>query len=333
MAHEITKDDDLILVGEPAWHRLGIQVPREAGLGVREWFRRVIPWNPMLVPIYQGGGEPVPDAIGVVRHQQGKPDKYLATVNAKYSLITHEQMIDIAEAAENAHPDVKLETVGSTHGGRRIFCLLRVGKYGIGLNKEDTVSTYLALLNSFDGSTSLRGFGSEVRIVCANTYAAALGAADGSRVGFRINHAGDTMERIEAARAAVALGRLEGARLEEEASAMADRPMGIREVGEYFAKVSSILYPAVAMEKPADAKEAAAWERQRERARQLVTTWVTEIEHERQQLVSGTAYAAYSAVSHWCDHSRTRVREHAHDMLFGRGAAIKQQARKLALTI
>jgi len=338
MSHAITNRDGLVLVGAPAWHGLGTVVER-GGLTVREGFRRAVPWEPVLVPLEWGIGDAVPDARGVVAETPNPlgpaflPDRrFLATVSADYSLVTHEDVLALAEAAE-AHPGVQLETVGTTHGGRKLFLLLKVGSYGVGLNRDDRTSTYLALLNSFDSSTALRGFGTEVRIVCANTYGAALGAADGERVGFRIQHTGDLTARLKAAEGMVAAGRLQLAELQSGAEFLAARDVTVAQAGEYFARVASIVFPAVAEERPADPKEGAAWDRQRERARETVGAWVRELEHERQALVAGTYYAALEAVTHWADHGRPRVQESAGDRLLGRGAQIKRVARRVALEL
>lgn len=341
MSHEIRENDGLVLVGEKAWHGLGVIVPRDAGMTVRDGFRRAVPWEPELRPLVTAAGQAVPDAQGVVAVGQApgetrtgeriirRTERYLATVSRDYALVDHDVLLSMAEMVEDR--GATLETVGTTHGGRKLFLLLRVGRYGVGLNREDQTSTYLALLNSFDGSTALRGFGTEVRVVCANTYAASLAAADAQALGFRIQHTGDLTARLEGARLALEAGRLQLARLEDEAVHLAAVPVNVQRAGEYFGRVASILYPAVATERPEDAKEAEAWQRQRERARAVVTAWVAEMEHERQALVSGTLYAALESVTHWADHGRPRVRETASDRLLGRGAAIKFQARKLAL--
>ena len=331
MVHGIRKEDGLVLVGERAWHGLGTVVER--GLGVREGFHKAVPWRPVTCPVWWGpdGSDLVPDAVGIKAVYPEGPSRYLATVSAGYSLVDHDAFLDLAEAAER--DGVTLETVGTTHGGRKLFLLLRLGSYGVGLNREDSTSTYLALLNSFDGSTALRGFGTEVRVVCANTYAASLGAADAAAVGFRIQHTGDLTARLEAARTAIAAGRLQLATLEAEARALADIGMTAARVGEYYGRVAAVLFPAIATDCPTDAKEAAAWERQRERARATVTEWVREFEHERQRLVSGTLYAALESVTHWADHGRPRVTETAADRLLGRGAAIKFKAREVALAL
>lgn len=340
MAHEMTRHDGLLLVGEPAWHNLGVRVPRGSGIGIREGFRRVVRWDPQTTPLVWSGDEgglvSVPDALGVVATypaEDKRPARYLATVGADYKLVNHDALLSLAEAAEGAE-GVELEAVGTTHSGRRIFLLLKVGTYGLGLNREDQTSTYLALLNSFDGSTAVRGFGTEVRIVCANTYAAALGRADSEAVGFRVLHSGEDIgDCLDIARQAIAAGRLQLARMEEENRALADSDLTTGKATAYFGRVASILFPAVAMERPRDAKEGEAWERQRERARATVAQWMAELEHERQALVAGTAYAALEAVTYWADHQRPRVRESAADKLTGRGARIKLQARELAMEL
>lgn len=332
MSHRIESTDGLVLVGEPAWHGLGVVVPRDGGTTVREGFRRAVPWVPALVPLWHGEPtELVPDAQGVVaRQRNGGPERFLATVSSAYKLVTHDDVLGLAEVVEDM--GATLETVGTTHGGRKLFLLLKVGTYGVGLNRQDETSTYLALLNSFDGTSAFRGFGTEVRVVCANTYAAAIANADSEAVGFAIRHSGeDIAQRVDAARAALARGRLQLDELREGAELLAGAPVTVARAGEYFGRIASILFPAVAQERPADPKEGEAWERQRERARATVTAWVAELEHERQSLVAGTMYAALESVTHWADHGRPRVRESAADRLLGRGAAIKLQARRVAL--
>jgi len=338
MTAGITKEDRLLLVGEAAWHGLGTVIPRDSAPNVREGFRRTVPWEPRLIPIVwdrAGVATPVPDSRGIVAdYGPVRPPRFLSTVGADYKLVSHEQLLMLAEAAEALGSEVKLETVGTTNGGRRIFLLLRVGRYGVGLNREDETSTYFALLNSYDGSTALRGFGTEVRIVCKNTFGGALTRADSDAVGFRIAHNVPDMDAaIEMARKAIGAGRLQLANMEAQANVLADTPLRSATVAEYFGRVSSVLFPAVATERPSDPTEAEAWERQRARAKDTVGKWMEELEHERQALVAGTAYAALEAVTHWADHGRPRVREGASDKLLGRGARIKFQARELALQL
>lgn len=340
MSHGIQSTDQLILVGQPAWHGLGVVV-QEAPT-VRQAFEQALPWEVQTVPAlwrrprpYTGWARShvIEDAPGQVvlttDHATGSSEA-IAVVGPDFRPIHNRDLALLAETCEDVSGG-HVETIGSLRGRRSVFCLLRVGEYGVGLNGDDVTNTYLCLTLAHDGTRALRGFGTTVRVVCANTEAAALGAADAQRAGFAIRHSGDVRARIEDARAAIQAGNLSLARHTEEDRALAGHPMTVAAVGDYFGRVSSILFPAVATERPADPKEAAAWERQRARARETVSAWVEELEHERQRLVSGTAYAALEAVTYWADHQRPRVRQVAADRLLGRGARIKAAAREAAL--
>jgi phage/plasmid-like protein (TIGR03299 family) len=69
--------------------------------------------------------------------------------------------------------DAMFETAGSLHNGRIVWMLLNLNK-SVQVD-EDITHNYLLLTNSHDGSSSLKGLTTPIRVVCANTLRMALG--------------------------------------------------------------------------------------------------------------------------------------------------------------
>jgi phage/plasmid-like protein (TIGR03299 family) len=334
MSHAIESTDRLTLVGKPAWHGLGVVLP--SAPTVADAFRQALPWEVEVtrahyhLPNNDGiGGRflGAPGQVILARSNDGLETEPIAVVGPDFKPTTNADLASLATACEKDGRGI-IETIGSLRGRKSVFALMRVGSFGVGLNGDDETHQFLALTNSHDGTAALRCFGTSVRVVCANTLAAADTVSKGA--GITIRHTGDMEAKLDSARKAIALGNLALAKQREEDRALASKDAGgVRGVANYFSKVASILYPAVALDRPEDPKDAQAWERARARAHNVVKLWVEEFNHERQALVSGSAYSALQAVTYWADHQRPRVQNVAHDRLLGRGANVKAQARKI----
>ena len=86
----------------------------------------------------------------------------------------------------------------------------------------DAVDTYLTACNSHDGSMAFRLMVTPVRVVCANTLAAAIRRAKAS---FSIHHTTGARSQIQAAREALGLTFRFNAEFQTEAERMLDTAM------------------------------------------------------------------------------------------------------------
>lgn len=149
----------------------------------------------------------------------------LACTMESYAVITNSAFGEIFEAVLG-QDNVKFETGGSLEGGRKVWMLAMLDE-PLQLPGDATTSTYpyLALQSRHDamGGTVLRG--TNVRIVCANTFNAAEMSSDGKGVkrgqnGFTFVHRGDWRSRMDEAKAAVNSVRAEAKAYEAWAAEM-----------------------------------------------------------------------------------------------------------------
>ena len=93
------------------------------------------------------------------------------------------------------------DTAGSLRGGRQVFITMQLPD-SLRIGGTDAVDLNIAALNSHDGSGAFRILVTPVRVVCANTQAAALAAHASS---FSIRHTRNAKAAVAAARDALGL--------------------------------------------------------------------------------------------------------------------------------
>lgn len=130
-------------------------------------------------------------------------------VSEEYAPIEHAKdmtpLLDaIGQACESMGVGWELTTAGSVRDGKQVYACIQLDR-PIELPGDDSLTIpFGVILNAHDGSGSCRGGLTNVRVVCANTYAMAESDLDGSKLDFTIRHTGDTTERLEQARVQIA---------------------------------------------------------------------------------------------------------------------------------
>jgi len=180
MAHEIETYEDqaaFVSVRQDAWHQLGTVVPEELTAEEALRYAHLANWDVRKAPLFLENGQEVEDRFATIRNNpfvDGQVD-ILGVVGKKYQPIQnedHAELLDALVDESGAH----FETAGSLLGGRQTFITMKLPNH-IEIGGIDKVETYIAALNSHDGSKAFEFIVTPVRIVCANTQAAALRAA------------------------------------------------------------------------------------------------------------------------------------------------------------
>lgn len=224
MGHGITETDAIFSVREMPWHGLGVILDEHP---TRDEAQKLVhPWEPIEAPVYRRVPEitlegelserfeQIPGEKLIERSDNGHP---LGVVKDSRGLITNSELWDVAEAIGEIGRDVEIETGGSLEGGNKVWALLRFAE-PINITGDPNGATipFFALQNHHAKPGSFRGQGINTRIVCANTSAAADLEAKASGYEFNFKHSSKVGERIEEAKAAVALWR-EGVRVWQNA--------------------------------------------------------------------------------------------------------------------
>jgi phage/plasmid-like protein (TIGR03299 family) len=305
MAHELDITDGQASFANSRtdhWHRLGQSVghamtAREAldAAHLAGWNVRKMPLQVPQKPIIGDTGVTtppplaVPDFYATVRTNpiHGGTD-VLGVVGTRYEPVQNEASCDLLDAITD-ESGAHFETAGALRVGRETFVTMKLpdsmdfdGHDG----SKDRTEFYLATLNSHDGSSAFRFLVTPVRIVCANTHSAALGAAKAS---FAIRHTGGAHTSLQEARHALKLSWRYIEAFEAEAAALYAQPMDTEQVRHF----------ADALLEVDSADSAATARHRRERASGIVKLWTSS---PTITPIAGTRWAAYNAVTEYLDH-------------------------------
>jgi len=196
MSHEV---ENMFSVGQKPWHGLGHTLAtapsiREgivlAGLNWR------VKMRPMRATLADGGCEiDVPDHRAVFREDTGT---ILGVVGDGFHPLQNEDAFAWFQPLVEEGL-VTLETAGCLREGRRVWVMAKVaGDPAVVVpGADDIVDLYALLCHGHDGSLAVRLGSNRVRVVCANTLAAALDAGDGLAV---IRHTSGMGEALATAR-------------------------------------------------------------------------------------------------------------------------------------
>lgn len=295
MSHDLeilSRGASFVSAREHAWHRLGTvlasefdaaQAMEHAALG--GWNVRKEPLQAVVIGADGVDTIPVPGKFATVRThpETGRPEA-LGVVGDQYQVIQNEEhcgLLDALVDESGAH----FETAGSLRGGRSVFLTMKLPQT-MQVGGIDAVDTYIAALNSHDGTSAFRLLVTPVRIVCANTQAAAIKRA---RSTFSIQHSSGARGRIDEARKALGLTFRYVEAFQAEAERMINETMAEAE----FVALTRTLFP-VTDNATARIKGNAA-----KRELDLVQLFTGS---DTNAAIRGTRWAAYQAVTEWTDH-------------------------------
>lgn len=185
-----------------AWHRLGTVFDHEMTADEALDAAKLRGWNVRLaalqvVELTEEGvtTTQVEDRYATVRTNPvtGNTDVLGVGLSQEFHPVQNEAQVAFLNALTD---QARLSAAGSLRGGRQVFFCCRLpGDLLVG--GVDQINNYLAVLNGHDGSLGFTAVVSPVRVVCANTWDAALGSA---RQRWSIRHTSNITNALESAR-------------------------------------------------------------------------------------------------------------------------------------
>ena len=175
MAHQLTirqnGSAEMAYIGATPWHQLGQQLDPNASIA--SWqqaagFDWTIQDAPAQFQAPDGTYRAVPERKVLFRSDTQTP---LAVVGDRYQVVQPQTMLEFFADLIHAH-GYKIHTAGSLYGGRKLWALAETGKCA-DVTSQDTLTRFLLLATSCDGSLSTTARFTTVRVVCANTLAIA----------------------------------------------------------------------------------------------------------------------------------------------------------------
>lgn len=228
MSHEITSTDSTFSVREMPW--MGLldgQVHVLPDNPTREEAQKLVhPWEPIAEPVYRavpriGDDGSLYTEYEVIEGQEARVrsdnSAVLGITSTTTGLITNNDLWDVVEAVGSIGTDIEIETGGSLRGGKDVWALVKFANpLTIAGDPNGATLSYLAFQNNHTAEGSFRAQAINTRIVCANTSAAADVEAKRNGYEFIFRHTAKVAERMEEAKAAVAMWR-EGAQMWQNA--------------------------------------------------------------------------------------------------------------------
>lgn len=189
---------------EDAWHALGTTLQDTFNAEQAMQHGLLGGWNVRKAPIAaiaeDGSYIPMAGRYAVLRDNPvTHAAEAIGNVGSAYKVIQNEEhaaLLDALVDESGAH----FETAGALDGGRRVFVTMKLPGHML-VGGVDKVDTYIAAINTHDGSAAFTMMVTPVRIVCQNTLNLAFSEATNQ---FRVRHTSGA-DRIMVAQARAAL--------------------------------------------------------------------------------------------------------------------------------
>jgi phage/plasmid-like protein (TIGR03299 family) len=335
MGHGVELNDRLAYTGAHPWHlhdtqgrsiRIGDE-PAASELA----FQTALPWEPMLTPVYIDNGAEMGRVAGfhaVVRSDSFAP---LGVVGDRYTLFPNRGLRELGEALVSQ--GARWHTVGSLHGGRRVFAALAAGERIELRDGRDAIDPFLMLTTAHDGSSKLTVKFTTVRPVCQNTVTMALAGRGDTFTARHTASIGDVSDVAKRASDVLGIATESFKRQAEVARLLVDVPMSRSDFNVFTAEVLTGLDGDEATKAWIDA-EGRSKAMLRRKGDELLALFTGGLGNEGRTLWDGL-----NSVTEFIDHQRGRSEAFRakqrslglDSALFGDGERKKQRAVELLL--
>ena len=303
----------MMYVGETPWHSLGTKLDKPAtaeeaihaahlDFTVEKFRLRTTPNNLSVESHFATVRTDTMDVLGVVGSRY-------EPIQNKDAFTTFDALVGEGEAIYH--------TAGALGKGERIWLLAKLPEY-IRVNGNDIVEKYLLLVNSHDGSSTVRAKLTPIRVVCENTLSLALSGAEQE---VHVRHTLNAKEKLKEAHEILGLTNKLYEQLDAIFNRMSERKLQQPELTDYVKTV----FP----ENP-DSKDHAWVRKVRDKVFELVESG------QGAEASRGTLWGAYNAVTEYVDHYRHAKRDETarlKSMWLGSGERIKKNAFRVATTM
>ena len=315
MAHNlnfVNGKASMMYTGAKPWHELGTELDRPAtakeAIAAAQLDYIVTP-----EPLYRKNNQEMPNLKAAVRQDT---DAVLGYVSDSYKIIQNTDAFGFFDSVVEEGLAM-YHTAGALGKGERIWILAKLPE-SVLVTKDDVVEKYLLLTNSHDGTSALKMYFTPVRVVCQNTLIASYAYA---KDGVSIRHTGNITAKVNEARRVLGLAVNYYMKFDSDAQALLKYKMNDAELKKYFDFVLRVGLDTQVKETTQHKNERSA----------LVSLFHSGRGNDLPE-VRESAWAAYNAVTEYCDYYRTvkNLKEDKTNRLkniwFGSGAAMKTRA-------
>lgn len=312
MAHEI---ENMMYVGETPWHGLGVSVSKAPS--VEEAIKLAgLDWKVNLAPLFTQEGTQVTHRATM----RDSDRSILGVVGPGYTPVQNEKAFEFFNPFVQSG-EAELETAGSLREGRRIWVLAKIAGNTREVVPGDPVEHYVMLSNSHDGTTSVQVGFTPIRVVCANTLAAAHNDARSTLL--RIRHTRNVEDTLDAVRDTMAVSQREFQATMEQYKLLARKNVAKGDIEKY---VKIVFYKDKDLEK----------QRTKARYDEMTNTIKRLFETGRGNdlpQVRGTFWALYNATTEYLSYEYGKTQDaRLSSLWFGENVEKNEMALKVAVS-
>lgn len=328
MAHEI-EGNKAFFVTEPAWHGLGTIL--STAPSIEEAWKLAYPHTlfkldiQAVMAIDDGSVHTMPlsHSKAIVRDDGVE----LNTVGADFELVQPYEVLDTFRPLLDSKL-VELEAGGSLRDGRQMWALGKIKQAETEIVKGDSIKGYFLMFTGFDGTLRLGMTQTNVRVVCANTLAMAIGSK-GERSEYRFKHTKNIRQRIADARTTIKEGIERFHKNTEAYKVLAEKKWSDRTMQVY---VRNVLLTDDEQQRVTDGEDLSG--KKEAIVQNVIELLDTQRGLEYVPAIRGTAWQAYNAVSEYVTHEYGRTSDsRLNAQWFGESAKINQKALTMALSM
>lgn len=317
----------VMVVGEPAWHRLGsvLDCPATAAQAMAA---AKLDWKVAKQPLLTCNSDyeqvkEIYDRYAVVRQDDWNDGKatVLGIVGRDYTPLQNSDSFNFFDPIVGQGAAV-YHSAGALGDGERVWILAKLPG-NIRVIGDDITEKYLLLSNSHDGNSAVQIKFTPIRVVCENTLTMAL--RDGPTL--RLAHTRDVRERMRIAANLLNAITVRYDQIQSVFGAMVNTKMDDAREGKYFREV----FPDPRRGGDADRYERALAQAEKDRAESKQRAEAgkgTDLAGVR-----GTLWAAYNGITEYIDYGRYRSaipNRQLQAIWFGDGYSAKARAFKAA---
>ena len=309
MAHQI---ETMMYTGKTPWHGLGVAL-RSAPTISEALVAAGLDWKVGLRDLVTVDGIPVPRRA-TVRETDGK---FLGVVGPRYNPLQNAEALDWFQPFLDSG-EASLHTAGSLDDGKKVWVLAQLNREPSVIVPGDEVRKFILLSNSHDGTTSVRPGFTPIRVVCANTLAAAHSSTASKMI--RIRHTRLLSSNLEKVRDIMNAANAEFEATAEQYRHLASKAFNRHDVRKYVKVLLGV-------EKENDLNLPT-------RTKNTIEEILHRVHGPKQSQpgVYGTWWAAYNGYNEYLNYERGRNADNRMNSLwFGTGATDNKKALDLAL--
>lgn len=304
----------VMVVGEPAWHKLGVNVA-EATNSREAIALANLNWNASKRPMWVKRADGVfMESVETFAVMRDDTEEQLGTVGSKYQVIQNADGFAFLDSVIGEF-GARFHTAGAIFGGTKVWMQCELPNHSFEVVAGDQVQAFATFTNPHDASGKAWCYPTTNRIVCANTFRTA--SRDRSK-GLGIRHTGEVKSAIAEARRTLGLAIREIDQFKESAQVMVNTQI---QPEPFFENVLDLVCKVTAADALAGADALAAvlqvdeatrefkrreFEREIEKRENMLKEILQRYEGERNGIggIRGTQWAAFNAVTEYADHTK-----------------------------